>query len=135
MTSPEGPLDADPPAGEQDQSIEDMAKSNGQVPDADMEPLFALEGDKQLTLAGLGPRNAEIESEVSIMSASVPCRGLIDPSRPGQLLISYVPAAYRYVPVREGEKIVRWKLRQYLRVAYVEPVLEAQEAKAGADAE
>ena len=114
----------DTPLGEAE-TIEQAAERNGNGDE--QEALFALEGDKQLTLAGLGPRTMPIDSEVSLMSASVPCRGLIDPNRQGQLLVSYVPAGYRYVPVREGEKIVKWKLRQYLRITYVDPVVEAEE--------
>jgi hypothetical protein len=104
-----------------EQSIEEMAAQNGDHPEDLQEPIFALEGDKQLTLAGLGPRTMAIESEVSLMSASVPCRGLIDPNKEGRLIVSYVP-------VREGGKIVKWKLRQYLRIMYVDTVLEGEEA-------
>ena len=117
---------------QEEQTIEQMADTNGGGPlDGDPdEPVFALDGDRQLTLAGLGgrgaARNVAIEAEVSLMSASVPCRGLIDPDKQGQLLVSYVPAGYRYVPVREGEKIVKWKLRMYLRPMYVEEFVDAE---------
>jgi hypothetical protein len=120
----------DDPLDAPETSIEGMA-ANGTGP-GDDQPIFALEGDKQLTLAGLGTiSKTPVEAEVSIMSASVPCRGLIDPQKPGQLLISYVPHTYKYVPVRDGDKIVKWKLRQFLRVMYVETVLpgEAQDAE------
>lgn len=78
-----------------------------------------LEGDRQLTLAGLGPRGMAIESEVSVMSAAVPVTGLLDPDKRGQLLVAYVPSKYEYVPVREGDRVVRWKLRQAVRPAHV----------------
>lgn len=113
-----------------DQTIEEMAAQNGDHPEDERAAIFALDGDKQLTLAGLGPRTMAIESEVSLMSASVPCRGLIDPNKEGRLVVSYVPAGYRYVPVREGGKIVKWKLRQYLRIMYVDQLLEGEEAPA-----
>lgn len=126
MAPPDDPLATDQPA----QTIEERAASNGQPEGEDpQEQLFALDGDKQLTLAGLGPRNMEIQSEVSIMSASVPCRGLIDPQKSGVLMVTYEPAAYRYVPKREGGRIVRWTLRQYVRPTYVEAAVEPDEVK------
>ena len=64
------------------------------------------------------------------MSASVPVRGLLDPSKQGQLMISYVPAGYRFVPVRDGQRITKWKLRQFIRVMYVEAVIEGEESPA-----
>ena len=133
--TPEDPLNPDTPEADEGEqkSIEERAASNGHVEEDD-ELSFALDGDKQLTLAGLGPRNTPIESEVSLMSASVPVRGLIDPGKQGQLLVSYVPAGYRYVPIREGQKIVKWKLRQYLRIMYVEQFVEAEAVETGAHA-
>ena len=93
MPEQEGPLDPE-------STIEEMSQ-NGKH---DEEPVFALEGDRQLTLAGLGGRSARnipIEAEVSIMSASVPCRGLIDPDKQGQLLDQL---RARRVPLRAGPR-------------------------------
>lgn len=95
-------------------NVSDQADDEVQIPSA---PPVA--GDKQLSLAGLGPKRTPIEAEVSLMSAAVPASGLIDPEKEGQLLVSYLPAGYTYVPVREGGKITRWKLRMQLRPTYV----------------
>lgn len=78
-----------------------------------------LEGDKPFALAGLGPRGMAVESEVSVMSAAVPVSGLLDPDKRGQLLVSFAPASYTYVPVRENGKVVRYKLRQQVRPDHV----------------
>jgi hypothetical protein len=90
-----------------------------QIPDPPM-----LEGDRQLTLAGLGRRGVPIESRVSLMSASVPIDGQLDPDREGVLRVSYEPAGYDYVPVRDTDaagarKVVRWKLVQKLRPVHI----------------
>lgn len=84
----------------------------------------ALEGDRQLTLAGLGRRGVPIESRVSLMSASVPIDGQLDPDKEGILHVSYEPAGYDYVPVRETDaagirKVIRWKLVQKLRPTHI----------------
>ena len=109
-------------------SIEERADAELNGDGDPQQALFALEGDKPLTLAGLGRRGVPIESEVSIMSASVPVRGLIDPDKPGRLVISYEPQKYEYVPVRDrgNATITGWKLRQHLRVTYIEPVIEVE---------
>lgn len=83
-----------------------------------------LKGDGQLTLAGLGRRGQPIESTVSLMSAAVPVDGLIDAETEGQLLVAYLPAGYKHVPVREGSgpEVKRWKLVQQLRPVHIQKV-------------
>ena len=112
---------ADPTADSQ--SIEQMAANGTGDP---QEALFALEGDKPMNVGTLIKRGMDVESEVSIMSASVPIRGLIDPDKPGKLLVSYVPAGYRLVPVRDGERVASWKVRQYLRLVWVDQFVDAE---------
>lgn len=95
-------------------SIADRAEAEPPAPEPP-----PVEGDQQLTLAGLGPRSMAVEVTVSLMSAEVPGSGLLDPDREGQLIVAFAPAKYEYVPVRDGGRIVRWKLRQSLRPVHV----------------
>lgn len=101
-------------------SIADQA--GDQVPDVPPPP--PLPGDKQLSLGGLGKRGVPIENRVSLMSASTEAEGLFDPDAEGQLIVTYEPAGYGYVPVRRAGRVVRWKLVQQLRVTSVQKVNE-----------
>lgn len=122
-------------------SIEERAAAGEGGDEEQLPGIAPLAGDKQLTLAGLGPRSMPIEAEVSLMSASVPSKGLIDPEKRGQLLVAFLPNGYNYVPVREGGEVKRWKLRMQLRPVHIisgdnpfQPFIEAL-LEEGADIE
>ena len=109
-----------------DTSIEGMADAAMNGDGDEQQALFALEGDKPLTGAGLVKRGTPIDSEVSLMSASVPCKGLIDPDKPGRLVVTYESAGYVFKPQRDrgNQSITGWTLRQQLRPIYVEALVE-----------
>jgi len=106
-----------------DTSIEGMAQ-NGDG--EEQETLFALEGDRPLTGAGLVKRGLPIEAEVSLMSASVPCRGLLDPEKIGKLIVTFEPSGYVFKPQRDraNDSITGWTLRMQVRPVYVEALTE-----------
>lgn len=93
-------------------------------------PIPPLEGDSQLTLNLGSLARGPIEAEVSLMSASIPLEGILAPNTEQLLEVSVVPQSYRYVPVRENGKVVRWKLRIQARPTYVRRVA-AEAAEAG----
>ena len=109
-------------------SIEERADAELNGDGDPQEVLFALEGDRALTGAGLARRGVRIESEVSLMSASIPAKGLIDPDKPGRLVVTYLPVRYEYIARRDkgNDQISHWTLRQYLRPTYIEPLIEAE---------
>jgi len=85
----------------------------GQIPEPP--PIPPLEGDAQLTL-NLGTlARGPIEAEVSLMSASIPLEGMLSPNEEALLSVSVIAHSYRYVPVRENGRVVRWKLRLQVR--------------------
>jgi hypothetical protein len=114
---PEEPTAAHDGEVKKGESIAEAAEAEApMVPDAP-----PLEGDKQLSLAGLGKvSKTPVEATISLMSAAVPIKGLIDPDKEGLLLVRYVPAGYNYRPTRDADRRVdRWKLIQQLRPVYV----------------
>lgn len=113
-------------------SIEARAASGeheeGDEPQGEMFPLGSIEGDAK-TLKTLVKPGQKTEQTVSLMSAEVPISGggLLDPEREGMLLVTYEPAGYTEVPVREGDRasgkrVKGWKFRTQLRPIYVERV-------------
>jgi hypothetical protein len=83
--------------------------------------LGVVEGDGALSSArDLIKRGLPIRQTVSVMSASVPLRGMIDPEAQGQLLVAYVPRKYELVPDRDGDRVVGWELRVQVRPVYVQ---------------
>lgn len=114
-------------------SVSEQA-ADGAAPEVPPPP--PLEGDKQLSLGGLAKRGAAVENRVSLMSASTEADGLFDPDTEGQLIVSYEPAGYGYVPVRKDGKVTRWKLVQQLRVKSVQKIgPELQQAIEAVNAE
>lgn len=103
---------------------------------AELFPLGSLEGDT-LTAQSYIPRKMPTQVTASLMSAEVPNRGgLLKPDHYGRLLVTYLPGKKEDVPLREERgnpaKVTGYKLRQHLRVTYVEdandvPALIAQE--------
>ncbi len=95
---------------------EQAAALNGAGPEVpEPPPVPPLEGDGQLTL-NLGTlARGPVEAEVSLMSASVPLEGMLSPNEEALLQVAVVPHSYRYVPVRENGRVVRWKLRLQVR--------------------
>ena len=87
-------------------------------------PLGSLEGDER-TLGNL-TRGKPTEVTVSLSKAEVPLRGgLLDPSKLSRAVITYEPAKYVEVPIREQQpdgsrKIVSWKIRNVTRAVYAE---------------
>lgn len=120
--SPEGdPLSSNGTSSISDRAAEGEAEEGSGPP-----PPPPLPADKQLTLAGLAPRGTPIESVVSIMSAERPISGLLEADQEVQLIVTVRPNKYEYVPVREDGKVVRYKLRQQLRVQHVAPLASEQ---------
>ena len=102
--------------------------SEEQIPEAP--PVPPLEGDGQLTL-NLGTlARGPIEAEVSMISASRPLEGMLSPNEEAELLVSVVVQSYRYVPVRENGRVVRWKLRLQARPVGVTRLRQRSEASA-----
>lgn len=102
------------------ESIADRAaRGEAQEPEQQLPGMAPLEGDRQLTLSGLGPRSMPVEAEVSLMSASIAAKGLIEPDKRGQLIVSYLPNGYTYRPVRENGEVKRWKLVMQLRPVHI----------------
>lgn len=113
--------DDDKPGNGRESIADRAARGEAKDPEQPLPGMAPLEGDKQLTLGGLGPRSLPIEAEVSLMSAAVGAKGLIDPNRRGQLLVSYLPAGYIYVPAERAADgtVKRWKLRMQLRPVHI----------------
>ncbi len=103
-------------------SISERAESGEAGEPEGPPPPPPLPADKQLSLAGLAPRGTPIESVVSIMSAERPISGLLEADKEIQLIVTVRPNKYEYVPVREDDTVVRYKLRQQLRVLHVTPL-------------
>lgn len=127
MSAAADPTGAEPPeepTAAHDGEVKDKGESIAEAAEAEA-PMVPesppLEGDKQLSLAGLGKvSKTPVEALVSLMSASVPVRGLLDPDKEGLLLVSFVPAGYNYKPTRDADRNVdRWKLVQQVRPVYV----------------
>ena len=83
-------------------------------------PLGSLEGD-ELTPSKIIKKGQAVEVTVSIGSAEVPMPsgGLLDPERTGKVLVSYAFSKQTQVPLRDGEQITGWKIRQELRATHV----------------
>jgi hypothetical protein len=106
-------------------SIEERT-ANGETiePDDELFPLGSLEGDS-VTPQTYVRKGLPITVTASLMSAEVPNRGgLLKPDRYGRLLITYLPGKKDDVPLREDRtdaaKVTGYKLRQHLRVTYVQ---------------
>lgn len=105
MTDQTNDADADPPPTE-----------------SELFPNGSLAGDA-VTPQTLVKRGLPVEVTVSLSKAEVPTTGgLLDPSKAGRVLVSYLPATVHEVPQREGDEdtLVGWKLRQDLRATFVE---------------
>lgn len=122
---PEEPEDEKPARDGKAESNGNGGKSAREQAEEQIPEAPPLEGDKQLSIKGLGSRGVPIESRVSIDAASVPIQGLIDPEKEGQLIVAYRPRGYDYVPVRDPadpNKVSRWKIIQRLRPVHVQKV-------------
>lgn len=97
------------------------AGEHEQVDDLELFPTGTLDGDGP-TPQTLVKKGMPVELTVSLMKAEVPNRGgLIDPDQVGRALVTYLPAKVDEVPVRgDDDKVKSWKIRQNLRVTYVE---------------
>lgn len=122
VPDPTGPEKPEEPKRAKDGAETSNGKSISEQaidPVPDVPPPPPLQGDKQLSLGGLGRKGAPIESRVSIMSASVEADGLFDPETEGMVVLSYEPHDYDYKPKRKNGKVVGWKLVQSLRPTHV----------------
>lgn len=88
-----------------------------------------IQGDHQLTLAGLGRRGLPITSQISIMSKTHPLNGMIKPDEAVTLVIRVHPEEYVYTPVREGNEVTGFKHTHKLRI---EDAARAGTERAGA---
>ncbi len=88
--------------------------------DGEQVSMGLIEGDRAVSLAGLIESGMPVAAEVSLMSAAVPAKGLIDPHRPGVLRVAYVVKDYDLIPLREAGVVTGWKVRMSLRPTYVE---------------
>lgn len=102
-------------------SISEMAEAEDDVEDeGTLFPMGFLKGD-EVTPARMIKKGLPVEVTVSIGKAEVPMpdSGLLDPERQGRVLVTYVFGSNQEIPVREEDKIVRWKIRQNLRAVHV----------------
>lgn len=106
---------------EEGRSITDRAgDGDGQL---ETFPMGAVEGDAKVSLRSLVKAGEPVEHTASLRAAEVPMRGgLVDPRKPGRVLVSYEVAKIETVAVREEGKVTGWKIRQALRPTFVEPV-------------
>lgn len=120
------PLDAGPREGT---SAEERAADSEPVEEGDGQfALGILSGDEALKgIKDLIKRGAPIQYEVSLMSAGVPARNLVDPETTTQLLVDVVPVTYKLVPDREKPvtagrpgKVKGWKVVVQMRPAFVQ---------------
>lgn len=100
-------------------TMEEMADSGED--ELEMFPTGTLDGDGPSPQT-LIKKGLPVELTVSLSKAEVPNRGgLLDPDQVGRALVTYLPAKVDEVPVRgEDDKVKSWKIRQNLRVTYVE---------------
>lgn len=84
-----------------------------------------IEGDHQLSLAGLGSRRLPITSEVSFMGKSERLEGMFKPEQEVTFVIRCRVNKYEYTPERSGNEVVGFKHTHQMRVMGV--------AKAGTD--
>lgn len=85
----------------------------------------AIEGDHQLSLAGLGSRRLPVTSEVSFMGKSEKLEGMFKPEQEVTFVIRCRVNKYEYTPERNGNEVVGFKHTHQMRVMGV--------AKAGTD--
>jgi hypothetical protein len=110
------------------QSIREMAEAETQQAAGELFPLGSLEGD-EATLGQLIQPNHETHVTVSMGTAEVPMPrgGLLAPDKEHTLLVTCEVSGFEPVPQRDGDRvqgktIVGWKVREKLRVIYVERV-------------
>lgn len=107
----------------------DEPQDEAQEPEEELFPNGALAGDK-VSPQTLVKRGLPVEVTVSLSKAEVPTKsGLLDPTKAGRVLVSYLPATVHEVPQREGDddQLVGWKIRQDLRATFVEDANDESE--------
>lgn len=103
----------------QDATNDDDA--DGDEADVELFPNGALAGDK-VSPQTLVKRGLPVTVTVSLSKAEVPTKsGLMDPTKAGRVLVSYLPGTVHEVPQRDGDEdtLVGWKIRQDLRAVFV----------------
>jgi hypothetical protein len=115
-----------PPPGDDDDAASVAERGEDEPMQDDLFPKGYLDGDEKVTFKNLIRAGEPVEVTASLMTAEVPLRGgIVNPRKPGQVLVSYQVAKLIPVPQRDGEpgseQIVGWKVRCQLRPTYVEP--------------
>lgn len=105
-------------------TLEERAEEGEGVLDDGQMSMGLLEGDKNVTLQSLIERGMPVECEVSMGSAAVPAKGMLDPHRSGHLRVTYVVRNYVVVPLKDGDVVTGWKIRVNVRPVYVAALAE-----------
>lgn len=100
-------------------------ESTEETTEEEMFPAGSLPGD-DITPQSIVKKGLPTTLVVSLSKAEVPIRGkgLVNPNKYGQVLVTYLPAKLHELPIRQdehdGAKVTGWKLTQDLRALYVE---------------
>lgn len=103
----------------------DEPDETGEPTEEELFPAGSLPGD-DITPQSIVKKGLPTTLVVSLSRAEVPIRGkgLVNPNKYGQAIVTYLPGKLHELPIRQdehdGAKVTGWKLTQDLRALYVE---------------